>query len=97
MKKLLPLALVSLMTSCSSSQYLSDWRQEIKNDMDSKFGEVYAVTDTRLSPDQPSYRIEEIRQFSYNPYLYYYYIGNYNYNMYQLNMIGATWRYNNIY
>ena len=95
MKKLIPLALV-LLSSCSSTQYyFADWKQEIKTDMDSKFGEVYAVTDTELSQDQPVYKVDVAPQYNSNPYLYYYYISNYNYNMYQLNMIGATWRYNN--
>jgi hypothetical protein len=95
MKKLITLALV-LLSSCSSTQYFTDWKQEIKTDMDSKFGETYAVTNGELSTDQPAYKIDVVPRSS-NPYLFYYYLDNYNYNMYQLNTIGATWRYNTLY
>jgi hypothetical protein len=97
MKKLITIALVSLMTSCSSTQYFAEWKQEIKTDMDSKFGEVYAVTDTRLSPDQPVYKVDVAPQYNYNPDMYYYYLDNYHYNMYQLNTSFNTWRYSNLY
>jgi hypothetical protein len=78
MKKLIPLALV-LLSSCSSTQYFSEWKQEIKTDMDSKFGETYAVTNTPLSTDQPKAKGDLYNFFKYgdtynydnfNTYLY---------------------------
>lgn len=63
--------------------------------MSSKFGEVYPVTNGKLSTDQPTYKIDVVPRYNSNSYMYYYHMNNYHYNMYRLNTSFNTWRYNN--
>lgn len=73
MKKLISTLLVlSLLSSCSSSKFFTEWREEIKADMSSKFGEPYPVTNVKYSTDQPQARVEEKKIFKYSPANFYY-------------------------